>query len=104
MDRTLNDPARLLAIVEHDGVAAGMVRLDRLPEERSLPRYEVSIAVEPDCKRRGIGMAALSLARRLAPGAILEATIMPQNSASISLFSRSGFVFAGNHLYRSLPQ
>jgi RimJ/RimL family protein N-acetyltransferase len=104
MHRTLNDSARLLVIIECDGVAVGMIRLDRLPGEHSLPHYEVSIAVEPGSKRHGIGMAALSLVRRLAPSAIFEATIMPQNSASISLFSRSGFVFAGNHLYRSFPQ
>jgi RimJ/RimL family protein N-acetyltransferase len=104
MQRTLNNPARLLALVECKGVVAGMIRLDQLSGEHSLPHYEVSIAIVPGRKRGGIGTAALSLARRLVPSAILDATIMPQNSASILLFTRSGFVFHSNHIYRSSPQ
>jgi UDP-2,4-diacetamido-2,4,6-trideoxy-beta-L-altropyranose hydrolase len=104
MLRTLSDPARLLAIIEYGGVAAGLVRLDRLTGMSSQPCYEISIAVDPDFKHRGLGKAALSLVRHVAPAAIFEATILPQNSASISLFCGSGFVFAGDHLYRSAPQ
>ena len=86
-ERVLNDPDRLLAIVVVDDAAVGMVRLDRL-EERT---FEVSIAIDQTCHRRGLGGAALTLLRRLASGADLVATIREENAASISMFATAGY-------------
>ena len=69
-----------LSIVEVDGEAAGMVRLDR--SERSsaaTPRYEVSIAVSTAFHGRGIGSAALRMIREQNAGAVLDAFILPEN-------------------------
>lgn len=95
MQATLDDPEILLNIVECEGRAAGLVRLDRRAARGSLPAFEVSILVASDQHRRGIGKAALALARRLAPGVVLQAAIHPDNSASLSLFMASGYAADG---------
>lgn len=95
----LNDPARLLALAEVDGVAVGMVRLDRLAEEAA--SFEVSIAIESRRHGEGIGRAALALVRRLAPGVDLVATVMPGNRPSLALFASAGYRPEGRDRYRS---
>jgi UDP-2,4-diacetamido-2,4,6-trideoxy-beta-L-altropyranose hydrolase len=99
--RTLGDPERLLCIVERDGDAAGMVRLDRLAPPA--PRFEVSIAVHPSMHRRGVGGAALALLRRLAPGATLDAAVHPDNEASQALFAAAGYRRVAEAQWRSEP-
>jgi UDP-2,4-diacetamido-2,4,6-trideoxy-beta-L-altropyranose hydrolase len=103
MRRTLDNPDVLLAIVEAGGVRAGMIRLDRKLCEAGRSVHEVSIAVDPRWHRRGVGAAALALARRLAPGARLEATVLPANLASMRLFERAGYRPLGDNVFRSLP-
>ena len=102
--RVLADPDVELMLVEADGVAAGMIRLDRragTAQDRS--RYEVSIAICAVHQHRGIASAALHLARRLKTDAILEAEILPANGASIELFRRAGYTRASETRYRSAP-
>lgn len=93
-----------LAIVELNGTAAGMIRLD--PAERSAkqPRYEVSIAVGTAFQRRGVGSAALRLIRGLHPGAIFDAFVRLENQASLQMFQRARYIDAGNGFYRSVPR
>ncbi len=99
--RTLADPERMLCIVERDGEAAAMVRIDRLAPP--IPHFEVSIAVHPSMHRRGVGGAALALLRRLAPGATLDATVNPKNAASQALFSAAGYLRIAETAWRSEP-
>ncbi len=98
-NRTRSDPARLLLIVEVAGKAAGMLRLDRGPED-----ITVSIAVAPEFQRDGIGRAALRLASRIAPGRILRAQVHRDNAASLALFSAEGYRHDGGDSYRREPQ
>jgi UDP-2,4-diacetamido-2,4,6-trideoxy-beta-L-altropyranose hydrolase len=101
--QTLANPDKLLLIVEANCQRVGSLRLDRLPNENGLARYEVSIAVRPELQGRGIGLTALRLARSLVPGALLDATVVPDNKASRALFSSAGFIALTSDLYRSRP-
>ncbi len=98
--RVLDDLKVWLMIVEIDGEKAGMVRLDRIGQARC---YEVSIAMHPNYQHRGIASGALGAIRRLMPGAVFEAEILPANTASIGLFRRAGFVLDAGNRYRSCP-
>src|SRR5262249_4984184 len=97
--RTLDDPERLLAIIDIDGKPAGMVRLDRATDAR--PTFEVSIAIDSGLHGQGIGAAALSLVRQAVPAADLIATVLPENRASLALFAGAGYQPEGEHRYRS---
>ncbi len=97
--RVLEDGRRLLAIVEVDGAAAGMLRLDREADEK--PSFEISIAIDSARHGQGIGAATLALARRLAPGADLLATVKPENNPSLALFAAAGYRPDGRGRYRS---
>jgi UDP-2,4-diacetamido-2,4,6-trideoxy-beta-L-altropyranose hydrolase len=99
--RMFADPERLLCVVERNGEAAGMVRLDRLAPQS--PRFEVSIAVHPSMHRRGVGGAALALLRRLAPGATLDAAVHAGNAASQALFAAAGYTRIAEGTWRSAP-
>lgn len=103
LEKTLAHPGRVLIIVEFDNERAGVLRLDRLGSENLGPVYEISIAVSPELQGRGVGAASLALARHCWPGAVLEATVFPQNTVSAALFQAAGYVLTNNNLYRSLP-
>lgn len=122
----LSDPACLFHMIEHDGVAAGVVRLDPLamPRTPGAPEdspavfpgdsmeatfgatfeaaFEVSILVDPAKKGRGIGKAALKALRRLIPWATLHAWVHPENTASQRLFESAGYSWVGDR-YISRP-
>jgi UDP-2,4-diacetamido-2,4,6-trideoxy-beta-L-altropyranose hydrolase len=99
----IDDPDRVLCIVEHNGERCGFIRLDRRTTLGRL-RFEVSIGIDPDHHRNRLGSAALSLARRLAPGAELDAAVDVRNAASRALFVQAGYGQVEPELYRSLPQ
>jgi UDP-2,4-diacetamido-2,4,6-trideoxy-beta-L-altropyranose hydrolase len=103
MRRALADPRRLLLIVEANGEFVGSVRLDRLSEKKGRARHEVSIAIDPMWYGRGIGSAALRLVRTLMAGAILDATILPDNKVSRALFAGAGFAAVSGDVYRNSP-
>jgi RimJ/RimL family protein N-acetyltransferase len=87
-------------IVLHGGVAAGVVRLDRIGREGL--RFEVSIVTAPGRHGLGIGKAALRLSRRLLPEAEFLAHVLPQNTASCALFQSAGYV-PDSDWFRSTP-
>jgi UDP-2,4-diacetamido-2,4,6-trideoxy-beta-L-altropyranose hydrolase len=89
LESTLDDPDRLLAVVEADGDPVGVLRLDRADSAHAA--FEISIALNENCHGRGIGGSALSLVRILAPAADLLATVLPENRASRALFKSAGF-------------
>ena len=103
MQRVLSDPKRLLLVIAANGKPVGSVRLDRLSDEDSSVRYEVSIAIEPECQGAGFGTAALRLVRALMPGAVLDATVFPDNKPSYALFTAAGFAAVSGDVYRSIP-
>jgi UDP-2,4-diacetamido-2,4,6-trideoxy-beta-L-altropyranose hydrolase len=97
--KTRKDPTRLLMIVEADGKAAGMLRLDRRPEN-----HIVNIAVDPAFHRSGIGAAALRLASRISPGKTLLAQVHEGNAASLALFSAEGYRHDDGTFYKREPK
>jgi len=88
------------AIVELAGRPAGLLRLD--PHGDAL---EVSILIAAAAQGRGVGRAALALARRLAPGRDLWAEVLPGNDRSRALFRAAGYADAdGNWLVAEAPR
>ena len=77
-------------MVVADGAAAGFLRFDRSGEGVPVA-YELSIASDSSRHGEGVGLAALSLARRMMPGADLVARVLPENEASLRLFTAAGF-------------
>ncbi len=95
----LNDSDRLLMIVEADGSAAGMVRIDRTAE--TTPSFVLSIAIDGANQGAGTGFAALSLVRRMIPSPDIVANVLPDNKASLGLFASAGYVPDGGNRYRN---
>ena len=100
--RKLSDPGCVLDLIEHEGVPAGSVRLDRTPPRGQRPACEVSIYVAPHLYGQGIGSAALAALRRLAPNVDLVAHVLPGNTASHALFAKAGYSLE-HDLYISRP-
>jgi UDP-2,4-diacetamido-2,4,6-trideoxy-beta-L-altropyranose hydrolase len=99
----LEDLDRVLLIVEtSEGLPAGFVRLDRLAEGVA-PTFEVSIAVDQALHGRGVGAAALTLARRFSPGSELIATVLEGNVPSERLFASMGYRRESKQRFRSVP-
>jgi UDP-2,4-diacetamido-2,4,6-trideoxy-beta-L-altropyranose hydrolase len=94
----LRDPDCLFNVVICDGQSAGSLRLD-LTETGS---FEISIVISSAFQGRGIGLAALALARRLVPEAELSAEVITGNIRSERLFTAAGFMPAG-YGWRRLP-
>ena len=88
------DDARLW-IGETDGAPVGVVRFER----RTPTAVEVSITVAPDARGRGLARALLDAglaAARDAFGPVtVLADILPDNEASLRLFTRAGFTPVG---------
>lgn len=91
-----------LLIIEVGGERAGSLRLD--PMRHDTAAFEISIAIDPKFHGRGIGAAALSLARRFQAGAVFEAEILPENIASRRLFFAAGFHKVATTRYRQPPR
>lgn len=86
MDGRLAAADRVTAVVERDRLPAGLLRLD--PHAGG---FEVSILIAAAQQGRGVGRAALALARRLAPGGELWAEVLPGNDRSRRLFLSAGY-------------
>ncbi len=97
--RMLDNYDRFLAIVEADHRAAGMVRLDKVSNRPVT--LDISVAIDGRLHGKGLGGAALTLARRLAPGADLVAAVLPDNRASLALFAAAGYRPDGRDRYRN---
>lgn len=94
LERVLADPAVELGIVERDGVAVGMVRVDV-----SSGSGLMSISVDPAWRGQGLGIATLqALTAEHAAGVRctrLVAQVHPDNVASLRSFERVGFERVG---------
>jgi UDP-2,4-diacetamido-2,4,6-trideoxy-beta-L-altropyranose hydrolase len=89
-EASLGRPDRRIYVVEVDGTAAGMVRLD--VEGR---QAVVSINLAPEWRGRGVGPLALRGLAELAFALLglqrLEASVKADNHASVAAFERAGF-------------
>jgi RimJ/RimL family protein N-acetyltransferase len=89
--RKLGDPDCALLIIEEDDRPVGQVRLDRVDDDLA----EISIALAPFARGRGIGRAALEFSTAKAWGLLgittLKATVKPDNRASLAAFRAAGF-------------
>jgi len=97
--KKLADPDVVLQIISDGGAPAGALRLDPVVTGA----YEVSILVDPARHGRGIGKAALALARDLRPAAELRAEVLPGNAGSHALFRNAGYRSVDDRNYRSRP-
>jgi len=99
LEDCLNDPNRHLNIIIYNNERAGVLRLDKVGEDC----LEVSIMIAPEYYRKGIGAAALRLARKTWPNVILRAEVLPGNEASHALFEKCGYEPLRNQIYLNLP-
>jgi RimJ/RimL family protein N-acetyltransferase len=83
--RALGDPERKMFVVEFDGSPVGYLRVEG-------PKHEVSVALLPEFRGRGIGPKALELACEHFRGAGLTAVISSDNASSQSSFRKAGFI------------
>ncbi len=86
----LQDPGSIFHLILYQDQPAGVLRLDRLPDEPGAV-YEVSIFIAPTYYRLGLARKALQMGRFLLPWAALLAWIQPENRASLGLFAQAGF-------------
>lgn len=91
-ERVLSDPGVLLHMVECEGRAVGMLRLDSATDEQW---REISIAIHPDEQGRGLGKAALHFVRCAYPAWHLCAEVYSENIASRRIFLAAGFTPCG---------
>ena len=87
----LGDDRAHLAIVEVNGERAGVLRLEQLDD-----CIEISLALEPSFRGRGVGTVAIRHGCRLAGEKLgahpLVARVLRVNAASIRAFEHAGFV------------
>jgi len=86
MRTKLDDPGCIMNLILHGEAPAGIVRLDR-----AAVGYEVSIAIDPERFRMGIGSIALALLHQLLPDEDLWAHVHDENVASRTMFRRAGY-------------
>lgn len=101
MARRVVDPGCLFNIIMHGAQPAGVIRLDQIAG-RDTVAFRISIFIVPEKHRLGLGHAALMLARRLAPEAVFDASVHPDNAASHALFRGAGYLPAED-CYRQYP-
>jgi len=96
------DGARALYVIERDGIAAGIARLDPISEREA----EVSLTIAPGHRCRGVGQAALlALAERAREGGVTEllARIRADNPHSQATFERAGYERIGEAEVNGVP-
>lgn len=90
LERLIDSATALYMIVDESGSAIGVIRL-----ERRGAHSEVSLAVDPDERGRGVGRAAIRAAVALSsarwPGLRVHASIAEDNLASRRCFEAAGF-------------
>ena len=91
-DQILQDPERVLFIAVVAGEAIGQARLSRLSVQGE---EEISVALAPAWRGRGLAADVIRLATRESRGPILHAYVKSGNTASIRAFLRAGYVEVG---------
>lgn len=83
------DDSQSLLMIQYRGKSAGVVRLDAVADLEGV--FEVSILIEPEHYRLGLGQAGLALLRHRFPAAELRARVLSDNRASHALFRTAGY-------------
>ena len=95
-DEVLDDPERLLWIVQHEDERIGVIRFD-LDPERSLA--EITVALLPSFRGRGLGRRSIEGASRRVTGRDdidkVVAHVRPDNEASRRAFEAASFEHVG---------
>ena len=100
---TLIDPNKQLYFVEQHGIMVAMVRVD-FTSAHGQYENEISIIVNPESRKRGIGQLALSLIRQRYNHLTLSAYIQDQHTSSIKLFTLCGYQKAADNWYINPPR
>lgn len=87
--RALQDKNRHSFIIEYEGHACGMLRLDSKNIDAN--EYEISILIIPDYQKKNIAKTALKLIENLFPDCTILAEILKDNHVSQKLFMNSGY-------------
>lgn len=92
--RILEDPWRLLYVVERGGTPVGTVRFDAL-NAPDAAEWEVSITLAPEARGHGLARAVLAAGEDAFdqghPEATVVAAVLPGNVPSQRLFARAGY-------------
>jgi UDP-2,4-diacetamido-2,4,6-trideoxy-beta-L-altropyranose hydrolase len=91
LQNKLADPKCIFHVILHNRRPVGVLRLDQQADDA----YEISILVAAEAHNKNIGGAALELAKRLLPNAVIHAAIHSENLASIRMFERAGYLRVG---------
>jgi [ribosomal protein S18]-alanine N-acetyltransferase len=97
--RFLASPSSLLIVARHAGTTAGYALV--LFRAGSEVARLYSIAVAPEAKRRGIGVALLAAAEaatRARKCSVLRLEVHEKNAPAISRYRKSGYTLFGQHL------
>lgn len=90
-------PAQPFWMFESDSISLGTTRFDLNP---TLPNFKISISVNPDFRRRGIGKQILQSSIKFCqgdnPGAHFSAEAHTSNKISQQLFLGCGFRYSAN--------
>jgi ribosomal-protein-alanine N-acetyltransferase len=81
-------PGTLVLVLETEGRLDGFVMIRRLGGEAEV----LTLAVRPEARRRGLGMALMEAAAAAAGGAdALWLEVAADNAPALSLYARAGF-------------
>lgn len=95
--------SRVMFIIMCDDSPAGMLRFD-VDKQLDEKAYEVSIIIDPDFHRMGVGKGALQYIRNLYQTYCFTAQIDDENQASIKLFTSAGYKKIAPLQYVNLPK
>ena len=88
------NPLSLWLVAELDGKVAGYIGSQSVPPEADV----LNLAVDPDCRRQGLGRKLLCTLTELLHSRGIEALFLevrPTNQAALALYSDLGFVQVG---------
>lgn len=93
-------------IIEHEGNAAGSVRLDVNTEAvgGAVQTGIISIFIAPDFFGNGVASAALDIIAQLHQDIDIMAQVHESNIASLKLFARAGYIAQGDGWHRLAPR
>ena len=105
-ENALHDLSRQLYIVYCDKEACGIVRLDKIHSDENMTLehkkegYEVSILISSAFHGRGMGFAALTQLSYIGCGQDLWAMINSDNTKSVEVFNKAGYIHQCNGWYK----
>ena len=92
MQDKLNCCESFFWIIHYKKVASGVIRLEPM-EEVGREGYLISIYISPDKYRLGIAKDALEIVKRIFSDTLIFAKVLENNTASICLFTKAGFIY-----------